>query len=107
MLEALIVSFFKITRSYGPELDYFFFISEIKRSMEKLERNSKNMYSVQFYLKGRSRHDMFVVEHNLKRVNFWSFVYLFALLATAAIQITFIKSFFAETTSSGGRRVGL
>ena len=107
VLEALIVSFFKITRSYGPELDYFFFISEIKRSMEKLERNSKNMYSVQFYLKGRSRHDMFVVEHNLKRVNFWSFVYLFALLATAAIQITFIKSFFAETTSSGGRRVGL
>ena len=75
--------------------------------MEKLERNSKNMYSVQFYLKGRNRHDMFVVEQNLKRVNFWSCVYLFALLATAAIQITFIKSFFAETTSSGGRRVGL
>lgn len=77
-------------------------VDKISNSIEKLQKNNKKMSSVQFYLKGRSRRDQYILENNLKRVNFWSCIYLFALMATAAIQITFIKSFFAETTGKIG-----
>ena len=66
----------------------------LKKSLTSIKSNQGKTLQYQAMLRAFEAKDRSVMEHNYERVNFWSFVHLFAMVGTAVLQVSSSSSYF-------------
>ena len=61
----------------------------LKKSLTSIKTNQGKTLQYQAMLRAFEAKDRSVMEHNYERVNFWSFIHLFAMVGTAILQVSF------------------
>lgn len=78
-------------------------VSELKKRMTSIKTNQGKTLQYQAMLRAFEAKDRSVMEHNYERVNFWSFVHLFAMVGTAVLQVYMLRSMFNTPVATTGR----
>ncbi|CAF1540485.1 unnamed protein product, partial [Rotaria sordida] len=71
---------------------------------DTFQRIWDNMESAQRYQRVFNNyevHDRVIAENNFERVNFWSMVHLFLMIAVSIIQVVTIRSLFESKSAYG------
>jgi len=69
-------------------------VTGLKKSLTSIKSNQGKTLQYQAMLRAFEAKDRSVMEHNYERVNFWSFVHLFAMVGTAVLQVCMLRSMF-------------
>ncbi|CAF1131324.1 unnamed protein product [Rotaria sordida] len=78
--------------------------SKIEHFKDTFQRIWDNMESAQRYQRVFNNyevHDRVIAENNFERVNFWSMVHLFLMIAVSIIQVVTIRSLFESKSAYG------
>jgi len=75
-------------------------VTGLKKSLTSIKSNQGKTLQFQAMLRAFEAKDRSVMEHNYERVNFWSFVHLFAMVGTAVLQVYMLRSMFNSTTTT-------
>jgi len=76
-------------------------VSNLKKFLTNIKSNQGKTLQYQAMLRAFEAKDRSVMEHNYERVNFWSFIHLFAMVGTAVLQVYMLRSMFTAPVAQG------
>lgn len=76
--------------------EYDMKVEDIEHKLRIIKEKISQSRHFQDQIRAHELRDRSVAEHNFERINFWSFLHVFALLSASLIQVLVVKSLFDE-----------
>lgn len=85
--------------NFAEEDNYEMQVRDIDASLRMIRDRISRSRHIQDQLRAFEFRDRSVAEHNFERVNFWSTVQLFLMVAAAVVQVVLVRSIFDEQSA--------